>query len=351
MAGKKAALVHVVGQITLRQRGKKGLWHARYTTPTGRKEHSLKVTNLKAATKKAREINDLLESGEHNLLERRQTNKGMLFSELVEEFSDNYLRWADSTKRGNAAMLGILVAEFGHLPLNSISVLTLENYLSRRQEQNNLSIATMNRYVATLKTIFKTAVKWGYLSRNPASEIKIRKESVESPKALTKEQLPKLFGELSDYGKTIVTFAVNTGMRSTEMKTLQWADVNFVENLITVRGSDSKNSKFRVIPMSAKVFNILRELHEQNQQSETKSLNVFHWRNIRESLSAAGTRAGVGHVHMHMLRHTFATRLRDEGVPLDRIKELLGHKSMTMVLRYAQARPEHLREAIHALDE
>ena len=58
----------------------------------------------------------------------------------------------------------------------------------------------------------------------------------------------------------------------------------------------------------------------------------------------------IFHVHLHMLRHTFATRLRDRGVPLDRIKELLGHKSMTMVLRYAKARPEQLEEAIEALN-
>jgi integrase len=53
---------------------------------------------------------------------------------------------------------------------------------------------------------------------------------------------------------------------------------------------------------------------------------------------------------MHQLRHTYATRLRDKGVPLDRIKELLGHKTMAMVLRYAKARPEQTREAVAALN-
>jgi len=59
---------------------------------------------------------------------------------------------------------------------------------------------------------------------------------------------------------------------------------------------------------------------------------------------------GIGHVHMHMLRHTFATLMRDEGVPLDRIMEALGHSSMDMVLRYAKARPQQLKEAFAALD-
>ena len=67
-------------------------------------------------------------------------------------------------------------------------------------------------------------------------------------------------------------------------------------------------------------------------------------------MHSAGVCAGLGHVHLHMLRPTFATRLRDEGVALDRIMELLGHKSMDMVLRYAKARPEQLKEAIEALN-
>ena len=59
MAGRKAAAtVHVIGQVRLRQRGPKSAWHARYMTPAGRKEESLKVTNLKVAMRKARQISD-----------------------------------------------------------------------------------------------------------------------------------------------------------------------------------------------------------------------------------------------------------------------------------------------------
>jgi integrase len=52
-----------------------------------------------------------------------------------------------------------------------------------------------------------------------------------------------------------------------------------------------------------------------------------------------------------MLRHTFASRLRDKGVPIDRIQALLGHKSLQMTLRYAKLRDAQLHKAIEALDE
>ena len=77
---------------------------------------------------------------------------------------------------------------------------------------------------------------------------------------------------------------------------------------------------------------------------------VIPFVDVGRGLSRASQNAGIKHVHLHMLRHTFATRLRDRGVPLDRIMELMGHKSMEMVLRYAKARPQQLVDAIHTLN-
>ena len=76
---------------------------------------------------------------------------------------------------------------------------------------------------------------------------------------------------------------------------------------------------------------------------------MFSVHDIKRSLATAGKRAGIGHVHLHMMR-SFATRLRDRGVPPDRIKELQGHKTMDMVLRYAKANPKQLEDAIAALN-
>ena len=112
----------------------------------------------------------------------------------------------------------------------------------------------------------------------------------------------------------------------------------------------SKNREFRVIPMSQEVHETLDNLRQQLSKEKVLNLQVFPSQDITRILSRAAERAGLGHVHLHMLRHTFATRLRDRGVPLDRIKELLGHKTMDMVLRYAKANPKQLEQAIQALN-
>ena len=136
MAGRKAdSTVHVIGQVRLRQRGPKKFWHARYMTPAGRKEQSLKVTNLKVAMRKAREINDMLERGEFTTLETRYANQKTTFASFMEEFKANYSKWGESTWRGNQAMLRKLVEEFGQLPLNGITTKEIETYYIGPQKQ------------------------------------------------------------------------------------------------------------------------------------------------------------------------------------------------------------------------
>lgn len=171
MAGRKADTpVYVIGQVRLRQRGEKHIWHARYSTPAGRKEESLKVTNLKVAMRKAREISELLERSEYANLESRHTHKSTTFATFVEEFQASYTNWSERTWQANNGLLTKLLQEFGSLPLNSITTHQLESYLARRRDQDGIKTPTTNRYLSALKSIFKMAVRWGYMGHNPAEE-------------------------------------------------------------------------------------------------------------------------------------------------------------------------------------
>ena len=114
---------------------------------------------------------------------------------------------------------------------------------------------------------------------------------------------------------------------------------------MTVR--QSKNRDYRVIPMTDRVWSLLMRLKPELTEPEQL---VIKFGDIKGSLHSAGMRANVGHVHLHQLRHAFAIRLRDRGVPLDRIMELMGHRSYQVVLRYARARPQQLVDAIQALN-
>ena len=345
---KKTNAVYVLGSVRLRQHGR--TWQMRYMTPEGRVEKTTGATSLKNAQKIAREVNDLLERGDYETLKTRSANQHLTFRTFVhEEFLPNYRRWSDTTREGNRGTLNKLCEEFGDKPLNVISTRQLAGYLARRRDQDDLTEATCNRYLATLKTVFKQAQQWSYIGFNPAEPIQMTKEDQVIPNALSEDELGRLLRELPEPAKSIVRIAADTGMRKGELQRLAWADVDFESHPPSVIVRHSKNGEFRVIPMTQPVYDILKNLRQQVTREKVVSLQVFPVKDIKRPLTRAAERAGIGHVHLHMLRHTFATRLRDRGVPLDRIKELLGQKTMEMVLRYAKANPKQLEEAIQAL--
>jgi len=310
----------------------------------------LKVTNLKVAQQKAREIDALIQRGEYVTLEERRRSRRQTFEAFVDEFEEKFTGWADSTQKSNEAILGRLKLEWGKLLVSRITPRMIQGLLARKLDQDGVTKATANRYLACVKTLFKMAVRWGITGHNPAEKVKMMKEEPKIPEALTEEQIEALLVELPDYARVVAIVAVDTGMRRGELQRLQWRDVDLEKSRITVR--TSKNNEFRVIPMTRRVHDTLQEQKQQGIIPYVLvGLDNTPFVDLKKSLHTAAENAGIGHVHLHMLRHTFATRLRERGVPLDRIMELLGQKSMAMVLRYAKATPTQLEAAIEALDQ
>ena len=272
----------------------------------------------------------------------------LTFSQYLEEFLDNYEGWNERTRKGNQYLIRKLDEEFGELPLAAITPRLVESYLARRRDMDGIATATRNRYLATMKAIFKVAVRWGYLSHSPVDQIKTLREQQKIPEALTEEQFELLLSELKEPARSIVLVAGETGMRRSEIRNMRWNDIDFAER--SIRIPTRKNHEFLVLPMTERVYQLLLLRREQSRRATVTDVRVLPFVDIKKALSGAAKRAGVGHVTLHMLRHTFATRLRERGVPLDRIKELLGHRTMAMTLRYAKASPSQLREAIAALE-
>jgi integrase len=314
-----------------------------------RVEEHLHVTSVEAALKKAQQINTLIERGEYVTLHSLREGQHVTFAALVDEFRQNYTGWSSNTLKGAEALMGILVREWGPLPAQAITNRMINAYLARRVDQGEITPATANRYLSFLRRLFDQGVRWGHLGHSPAQSVKFLKEQNRIPEALTEGQLEAMLKHLSEDARAVVILAVDTGMRSSEFSSLTWQDVRWDTRELVVR--KSKNDEFRVIPMTNRVCQLLSQLREQAGKEKVQSLKVLPSVDLKYHLHKAGVKAKLGHVHPHMLRHTFATRLRDRGVPLDRIKELLGHKTLMMVLRYAKARPTQLREAIAALND
>jgi integrase len=141
-------------------------------------------------------------------------------------------------------------------------------------------------------------------------------------------------------------------MRQGEIFKLRWVDVDSVNKLITVR--DSKNKEPRRIPMNPTLTKLLQEIkidaHGPYVFSHQVGKEHKPYKTIRKPWLKALEKAKITDFRFHDLRHTFASRLVMAGVDLVTVKELLGHKSIDMTMRYSHLSQDHKRKAVEILD-
>ena len=136
-------------------------------------------------------------------------------------------------------------------------------------------------------------------------------------------------------------------MRKGELFGLKWEQVNFEQGIITLH--DTKNGERRDIPMDQTVKTTLKELERRSEHVFCNEEGEAFVR-VQKSFEAAVRESGIEDFRFHDLRHTFASNLVMAGEDLNTVRELLGHKDLTMTLRYAHLSPNHKTRAISVLD-
>ena len=346
-----------VGRVSGRRRG--DWWQLRFSVAGKRLEEHVNTRSITRARERASEIDRIVVEGSADELASLRESKTITLAELVDEFMAKTTNWEDSTKKGTCGIRGAIVAEWGQLPVSEITTRMIDSYLSWRLDipdkaDGRISKATANRYRSFLSRLFGQAMRWGYLSRNPASGAS-RYQEVENPrKALSNEEMNRLLAELQGRARAFALLAIDTGMRRSELNNLRWADVDMDRGIITVRGR--KNKTFSVLKMTSRVHELLVELRRAQRRSKLRSLYVLErneegkFIDHRRALSLAGERAGIGHVTPHMLRHTFATMALDAGAELYDVQAALGHKTPHMTMRYDHGRPERAQRVTEAIE-
>lgn len=270
------------------------------------------------------------------------------------ELSAEYIRWAERQRcyPSKCGFVGQLKSAFGNLPLRRFNTMLVEQYQTDRTQRGNKP-ATVNRHVATLKHMFTKAVDWNMVEEETLKRIrKVRllEENNRRLRYLSKEECQSLINACAGHLKPIVVTALNTGMRKTEVLTLKYDSVDLKHGFILL--DKTKNGERREIPINQTVkdvFNtIVRRVDVPYVFHDQKTGNRYM--DIKTAFNAACRRAGIKDFHFHDLRHTFASQLVMAGIDLTTIKELLGHKTLTMTLRYAHLAPSHKVKAVDILD-
>ena len=216
--------------------------------------------------------------------------------------------------------------------------------------EKTVSPSTINRQLGTLRGMFNKAVAWGKLQVTPMKSVQFLKEPAGRLRFLETEEIVKLLSNCSESLRPIVVLAVFSGMRRGEILGLKWHDIDYKRGIITLL--DTKNGQKREVPMSDTVKNAIIQVRKHPASSYVFCSEHGQGRHdIRKSFSTALKKSGITNFRFHDLRHSFASQLVMAGVDLNTVRELLGHKDITMTLRYSHLAPRHKQHAVDILSK
>ncbi|MGD0336041.1 MAG: site-specific integrase [Candidatus Omnitrophota bacterium] len=335
-------------------KGKKGIIYYIVYSYNGRRktEHIGKDKKLAEAVLHKR----LTEIAENKYLDVRKEQKIKF-----EEFADEYLQLHSKHKRSyntDKKIVGLLKSFFGGKYLYEITSLDVERFKSARAKQvikraiakKTISPATVNRALAVLKSIFNKAILWGKSEKNPCKGVELFKEDNQRLRFLEKEEIDRLLSNCCEHLKPIIIVALYTGMRKSEILKLKWHDIDIKRNIIHLL--TTKNGEKREVPMNRIVQKtIIGVLKHPDSQYIFCNKDGKPYGDIKKSFFTAINNSGIVDFHFHDLRHTFASQLVMSGVDLNTVRELLGHKSLEMTLRYSHLSPDHKKRAVDVLEQ
>lgn len=271
-----------------------------------------------------------------------------------------YLKGDSKQKRSHACDISMswnLRPHFGGKTLRGITTKVIAEYVEKRRGQG-VANSTINRDLALLRVVLRKAhAEWEWLDVVPS--FPKLKEPPPRARWLTAEEMERLVAVCPPHLRAVVITAFNTGGRIGEILGLRWSEVDLERK--TLRFLRTKNDQPRGIPMNARLVATLSALKAERERGRegagavnALSGNVFTYKgepigSVKKSFARACVRAGIEDFHIHDTRHTFASHLVQEGVPLLEVKELLGHKTLAMVMRYAHLAPDNLRGAVERL--
>src|SRR5690349_21753886 len=283
---------------------------------------------------------------------------------LVEDFLvyvRNERGQADHTQRTYAALLKKFVGWADAKKITDWKAVVPSTIIDFLQHERGRRLSAESLYlqIAALRAFFRYAENEKLLASNPAENISLPRRWQRLPKSLTADEIQKLLtpparatpSDLCDYA--VLELAYASGLRLSELRGVRLEQLHLDSGFITVIG---KGNKERVVPLGRKATEALQQYLNSgrpNLVTRRSPANVFLtkrgtpfsavtlWLRIKKRVRLAGIERNIT---PHMLRHSFATHLLENGADLRVIQELLGHSSINTTEIYTHVTGNRLRE-------
>jgi len=330
--------------------GKYSPWWIRYTDAQGR------FRREKAGTKSA--AIDLYRKRKNEALEgKKLPDKLRRAAVSFKDISKDALAYSKTNKRSyrdDEYRMKQLVDWFGPRVADSITPQEIERTLADTAELRKWCPATSNRHRSLLSMTYRLAIRDGKVRENPVRQVPRKRENNIRTRFLDAKEEVKLRTKirvLHPEREPEFDLGLHTGMRRNEQHHLRWQDVNLRAGIITI--PQTKHGGKRHVPINSVAERALTTLSKGCNGSDYVCLgpDQREGRDWERWFEDCIDLAGIPDFRWHDLRHTFASRLAMAGVPLRTLAELLGHKTLAMVMRYAHLAPAHLRDAVERIAE
>ncbi|GAA6114682.1 tyrosine recombinase XerC [Apilactobacillus apinorum] len=244
--------------------------------------------------------------------------------------------------------------------LHQADDLDVSNYLTILKKKNE-SRNTIIRKISSLRSFYKFLIRNNELEENPFDDVNLKKHPNHLPRFFYEKELYELFnsakngenGQLALRNYAIIELLYDTGMRVSECVNLSYRDIDFDNRIINVIG---KGNKQRYLPFGKY---LIKALDEYKKKCRNEIMNKYQKTHDFVFINQYGdqlTSRGIEYIlddivkrtslttniHPHMLRHTFATQMLNNGADLRTVQELLGHSSLSTTQIYTHVTNEHL---------
>lgn len=365
--------------MSLFRRGK--IWYASISIPGAKRIKESLGTEDK---RQAQELHDKLKS-EYWRVDRLGELPDILFEEAclrwIEEKSDK--KSLDTDK----SLMGFWLSHFEGVKLKDITeakiYAAISKMTNRRHEENwknklealakkgkeappfkpkPAATATKAAHLSLMKSIMRAAEReWKWLDKAPL--IKVPQPKNKRIRWLEPHEAVRLIDECPEPLKSVVRFALATGLRRSNILDLEWQQIDMQRKVAWINPEESKSGRAIGVALNDTAAKVLREqigkhqkfvfvhTHAANRSDGSITPEIRKMRvDSNKAWKSALVRAGIENFRFHDLRHTWASWLVQAGVPLSILQEMGGWESIEMVRRYAHLAPNHLTEHAKQID-
>ena len=282
------------------------------------------------------------------------------------ELLDKYEKKVVPLKKNQQTQKGMIAwwkKQLGSRTLAEITPAVIADSRDKLEEEitargTSRSPATVSKYLRVLSHAFNVAIKdWEWTSFNPVKNVTKPKEPRGRVRYLDDQERHALLEACRSSSShslyPIVLLAITTGMRLGEIRSLRWGDINFKENSILLH--QTKNDERRNVPLVNPARSELKKLAKVRQIKSDlvfpSKINPDQPIDIRKPWESARKHSGVQDFRFHDLRHTAASYLAMSGASLLEIANILGHKNLQMVKRYAHLSDPHTHKVLDSMSK